>query len=671
MILESMTISNFRQYYGTQSIFFSKDPERNVTVIRGENGSGKTALLNAFIWCLYGEVGLPFPNLLLNNKTRLETEDGSSTNVSVELRFEDKQQNYLVSRSVPIKKSGGKIYYDDPKLKMHCISPEGLSKSIDNPQEAIEQIIPRDLVSYFFFDGERIQKMTETEKSKDLSHAVKIIMGLEIFERGSNHLNKIKGRFLEESAKDGGTEIGQIVGEIKEIEKLKLTKEKNLEQAKNNKDALDREIENVKERLRTIEASADIQRQIDELENLKKQFKEEHQRVHKKLIFLISKKGGLAFCGELIGDVKQFLDHKREKGEVPTGIKRQFVDDILERGVCICGTPIKVGSHAYECVKHWRSKASTARLEDAVIGLNTSIGILANDRESLFQDLKESLESQKRIKEQIEETDEKINSLDAQLVRKEVEEVQELKRKEENCKVKRDNHIIMIATFEKEISDHEKHLVEKQKAYQTKQVENEKAMLAKRRFESCSNVENTIRRLLGLQTQHVLTMLQERVSKVYKKMLRKDFSITVDDKFELFVNKRDTSDPVPLSQGEQQITSLAFVGALIEIAQELYKRSLDSQGIRQIGFEGGYYPMVMDSPFGQLDLDHRRRVAESLPLLSKQIIVMVAGSQWRDATFEGMKNYIGREYELLYHAPLPGLSGDSDSTSINEVINCG
>lgn len=671
MILESITVSNFRQYYDTQRVFFSKDPERNVTVIHGENGSGKTALLNAFIWCLYGYTSLPFHDVLLNNRKKLELEDGSDTIVSVELRFENKQQNYLLSRSMRVKKFGNEIINDDPQLKLYCINSDGQSKPVDNPQEAIEQIIPRDLVSYFFFDGERIQKMTETERSNDLSHAVKTIMGLEIFERGSNHLSKIKGRFLEESAKDGGTEIEKIVGEIQEIESLMREAKGELEQTRNNKNDLEKEIENVRERLRTIKASADIQLQIDLCEDEKKKLNEDLQKVHKKLITLISKKGGLAFCSELIGDVKHFLDQKRKKGEVPTGIKQQFVDDILERGICICGTPIKVGSDEYEHVRQWRSKASTAKVEDAVLDLSTKIGILDNERENLFTEMRDLLENKRKIKERITVIDEKIYKLDAQLIRKDVEEVQDLIRKEEKCKESRDSYVVGIASLESNIGNYEKQLLEKQKAYQLKQVENEKAKLAKKRYHSCANIENKLREILALQTRIVLTMLQERISNVYKKMLRKDFIITVDDRFELTVNKRDTSDPVPLSQGEQQITSLAFVGALVEIAQELYKKSLESQESRPIGFEGGYYPMVMDSAFGQLDLDHRRRVAECLPLLSKQIIVMVAGSQWRDATFEGMRQYIGREYELQYHKPLPGLSGDSDYTSINEVINRG
>lgn len=60
MRLRQLLINNFRQFYGERELHFPDGIDgRNITVIHGYNGSGKTALLNAFIWCLYGETNLP------------------------------------------------------------------------------------------------------------------------------------------------------------------------------------------------------------------------------------------------------------------------------------------------------------------------------------------------------------------------------------------------------------------------------------------------------------------------------------------------------------------------------------------------------------------------------------------------------------------------------------
>ena len=55
MIIHKLEMYNFRQYIDLQEISFSTDPERNVTVLIGVNTSGKTTIIRAFEWCLYGK----------------------------------------------------------------------------------------------------------------------------------------------------------------------------------------------------------------------------------------------------------------------------------------------------------------------------------------------------------------------------------------------------------------------------------------------------------------------------------------------------------------------------------------------------------------------------------------------------------------------------------------
>ena len=58
MKLEQLVVDNFRQFKGRQEIVFSDHRDRNVTVVHAENGFGKTTLLKALLWALYGQSGL-------------------------------------------------------------------------------------------------------------------------------------------------------------------------------------------------------------------------------------------------------------------------------------------------------------------------------------------------------------------------------------------------------------------------------------------------------------------------------------------------------------------------------------------------------------------------------------------------------------------------------------
>ena len=69
MLIRKIVLTNFRQFYGEQTIHFSTNEDKNVTLIHAENGVGKTALLNAILWCFFKSFTPNFkdPRNLLNN----------------------------------------------------------------------------------------------------------------------------------------------------------------------------------------------------------------------------------------------------------------------------------------------------------------------------------------------------------------------------------------------------------------------------------------------------------------------------------------------------------------------------------------------------------------------------------------------------------------------------
>jgi DNA sulfur modification protein DndD len=54
MKIKSLELTNFKQFYGNQIVDISTSSDKNVTVFRGVNGTGKTSLFTAINWCLYG-----------------------------------------------------------------------------------------------------------------------------------------------------------------------------------------------------------------------------------------------------------------------------------------------------------------------------------------------------------------------------------------------------------------------------------------------------------------------------------------------------------------------------------------------------------------------------------------------------------------------------------------
>ena len=79
MLIKTLKMENFRQFRGKTKVDFSLDPEKNVTIILGDNTFGKTTLLQAFNWCFYGKVNFDQrPDFLLNYEVSEEMSTSAS-----------------------------------------------------------------------------------------------------------------------------------------------------------------------------------------------------------------------------------------------------------------------------------------------------------------------------------------------------------------------------------------------------------------------------------------------------------------------------------------------------------------------------------------------------------------------------------------------------------------
>ena len=109
MLLKEMKLVDFRQFKGEQTISFATDAEKNVTVIMGQNGSGKTTFAQAFTWCLYSSTDFSDENLLCKS-TAQDMMPNTIKTVSVHLILMHKNIQYELVREQDYRKgSNGEI----------------------------------------------------------------------------------------------------------------------------------------------------------------------------------------------------------------------------------------------------------------------------------------------------------------------------------------------------------------------------------------------------------------------------------------------------------------------------------------------------------------------------------------------------------------------------------
>ncbi|QYF91064.1 AAA family ATPase [Arthrobacter sp. PAMC25284] len=124
MKLQSISLTNFRQFKGTQSFELTSDAIKPVTLLFGANGAGKTTLLNAFTWALYGNMSddVEQQDRMVTDSVWRSLAVGSSVDVSVEVCFDHESQNYRLVRKGTLRKES------DHQGPGHCPT-----SALDNP----------------------------------------------------------------------------------------------------------------------------------------------------------------------------------------------------------------------------------------------------------------------------------------------------------------------------------------------------------------------------------------------------------------------------------------------------------------------------------------------------------------------------------------------------------
>ena len=180
MILRYIKLKNFCPYYDEQTIHFATDEHRNVTVIRGVNGTGKTSLLTALNWCLYGDSFFKEDSREFVNRHALANAENVET--SVELGFVDQEIEYRVERK--------RQWLLDNKTTF-LLQEEDEDPDFDSTaSDKIRSIIPEDVSAHFFFDGEKIDNFAKQGNESEIRSAVHSVLRIEVFERGIAHLER-------------------------------------------------------------------------------------------------------------------------------------------------------------------------------------------------------------------------------------------------------------------------------------------------------------------------------------------------------------------------------------------------------------------------------------------------------------------------------------------------
>ena len=94
---------------------------------------------------------------------------------------------------------------------------DGSSEQIGAPQERIYSILPKGVSRFFFFNGERIEKLVQKGAYAEVQQDIKVLLDLEHVERALDHLRKVDRRLTADIKKHGGERASEIQTAIDDL----------------------------------------------------------------------------------------------------------------------------------------------------------------------------------------------------------------------------------------------------------------------------------------------------------------------------------------------------------------------------------------------------------------------------------------------------------------------
>jgi DNA sulfur modification protein DndD len=651
MVIETVTLYNFGVYKDRHIIDFSPASNKPIILFGGLNGEGKTTLLDAIQLALYGKNarcsnrnGQSYPDYLEKCVNR---DVSKLAGASVDMQFSHVSNGinhtYRIIRSWGSKagRINGRMAEvvrvmstNNAERKLRI--DEYLSK---NWLENVDQFIPQGLAELFFFDGEKISQLAESEHaSQMLRTAINSLLGIDL--------------------------VDQLITDLVAFERKKNINTKDERETK--------EVEVLLAEINLLnEEIADFKQQRAQLKNELGRAEKEVGRVETKF----KNQGGELF------EQRQQLDEERQDlvGQL------KLVEGNL-RNLCAGALPFLLVKKLLAATQKQATKEQSGQQNEAFTG------ILEKRDESILKQLKRKKniaphldtitdlldkDRAKRMKkpglsylELDQETHGQLQGLTPELLKNLSDQTHAELNKIAALQESVDQADRKLAAIPDEdaIAAIQAQLVEAQKNYTEKKAKDD--LLADQLQGREGYCERKNQQLSNLTEKNIHFSLEQKDDERKVRYSQKTRETMKLFRKKLMVKRMSTVEDLILDSFRQLIRKDALI-TRIQISPEDYTMTLFgkngkelpvdrlSAGERQLlaismlwglaRASGRPLPMIIDTPLGRLDSNHRIHLVERyFPHASHQVIILSTDEEVDEKYFPMLKSCVNRSYELQF-----------------------
>ena len=648
MYIKEIELNNFRIYKGINRISLAPKDEKNIVIVSGQNGFGKTTFLMSLVWCLYGknmeQVDAMYKKEIddkgnytkyitdsMNRKAVKEGEMEFSVTISfVGVNVQNVLCNVVVKRSY-------NIFGTTDKIEVFISGqPQELIENLSQDNQKGEEIFIRDFIlpiaiaKFFFFDAEKITSLAEInqkDQRRQLSKAYSEVLGIQKYETLKDNLEDKLDEYRKKSAKkEDKQKLNQLEADIKntdiEIEnceiKIKELKDK-INQKKHESDEISLKLVKAGDKM-SLEELTKLRGEKSSLEQKKNALQEQLKGTFDFIPFALAGET-LANVAEQIESERLLSEQKYKQDDVKEKITRIRQDIELEKpNSKVVFDRIQICDFYEQQIERLVKKYFYSDFQEIDEDLKTLHDFSANQT----NEIKQLISS---VKNNFKYQFENLNN-EYSYVKNQLDSInRKIRDAEKNAQ---DGHIADLRD-KKEILDQKISEKEQEIGSLNQKIEDLKEVLKKHRQDQTairkqiddsaqySEKEQKTKQLIKTLEVFILKFKEQKKESLQIKMLgaltrllhKKDFVqrvdvdiLTSEDIDIILYNDSNTEiDKSGLSMGERQLYASALLSSLVSESE------ID-------------FPVFIDSPMQKFDKQHAENIIKHFyPSVSKQVII--------------------------------------------------
>lgn len=656
MILHKLSLNNFGLFRGLQSIQLTPNGTGNIILIGGMNGSGKTTLLDAVRLCLYGKRSLgarvsqnEYYEYLSTMIHRTPSEKSPLNHASVSLEFEyargGEKKLYRIERTW------------QQHGKTHRSINEGLTLSENNDfnanydashwQDYINELVPVGVSQFFFFDGEDIKKLVDDSSHDEfLAESVKSLLGLNLVEQLKSDLNIYANRLVKEKSPEPvKEEIEAIESEISLFRMSLMNAEKSKESLQTRIEKL--EVQIVLQESRIAAEGGGYAEKTESLNLQQGKLIADIEAMEDEIRASCEELFPFSLVPELLKKLRDRLLKELELDEWEAENRalkslNSEIDDTLaaatswdestlsdEQAKVVRAKLTLIFEKRFERPEELQGfekirDRSPSEYENLFEWIDTSLNDVPHD----FLELSKALKDAQSELKQIEENLQRVPA--EEVLKPMVEKLSELNQKLGQLRKQAQETVESIRSLSYQLEMAERKLEKLQVSQQLGQdhIRHQEQIRGVRTVLSSYASELTQAKVSTLSDSIVesFNYLSHKPDRIRRVQIDPDtFGVTLYDTYNQPLAKEE------LSAGEKQIYTTALLWGLARTS-------------------GKPLPMILDTPLGRLDTDHRELLVERyFPYVSHQVILLSTDTEIDEHLHSLLEPYISHTFHLAYH----------------------